>query len=141
FTQLEPTDARRVIPCFDEPGFKVPFKLEVTTPKDNLVVANAPEIERSAADDGRSTTFRFAPTAPLPTYLFAFAVGPLEVREGPAAPVKIRLVTTKGKGALGDLALEAAAAHIRLLGEYFDRPYPYAKLDLVAVPEFGFGAM
>jgi puromycin-sensitive aminopeptidase len=55
--------------------------------------------------------------------------------------VKIRLITTKGKAPLGDLVLEAAAAHTRLLGEYFDRPYPYSKLDLVAVPEFGFGAM
>ncbi|MEP7120006.1 MAG: M1 family aminopeptidase [Byssovorax sp.] len=141
YTQLEPTDARRMIPCFDEPGFKVPFELKVTTPKGNLAVANAEETGRADADEGRSTTFHFAPTAPLPTYLFALAVGPFEIREAPPGPVKIRVITTRGKAALGDLVLEAAAAHTRLLGEYFDRPYPYSKLDLVAVPEFGFGAM
>ena len=141
FTQLEPMDARRLLPCFDEPGFKVPFEVKVTTPKGNLVVANSNEIERTDAEDGRSETFTFAPTAPLPTYLLALAVGPFEVREGAAAPVKIRLITARGKSRLGDLALEAAAAHLKLLGEYFDRPYPYAKLDLLAVPEFGFGAM
>ena len=141
YTQFEPTDARRMLPCFDEPGFKVPFELKVTTPKGNLAVANAEEIGRTDAEDGRSTTFRFAPTARLPTYLFALAVGPFEIREAPPGPVKIRLITTKGKAPLGDLVLEAAAAHTRLLGEYFDRPYPYSKLDLVAVPEFGFGAM
>src|SRR5262249_44021526 len=59
----------------------------------------------------------------------------------PTEPVKIRLITTKGKGKLGDLAIEAAAAHTKLLVDYFARPYPYSKLDLVAVPEFGFGAM
>jgi aminopeptidase N len=141
FTQFEPTDARRMLPCFDEPGFKVPFELKVTTPKGNLAVANAEEVARADSEDGRSTTFRFAPTAPLPTYLFALATGPFEIREAPPGPVKIRLITTKGKAILGDLVLEAAAAHTRLLGDYFDRPYPYSKLDLVAVPEFGFGAM
>lgn len=140
FTQLEPTDARRLLPCFDEPGFKVPFDLKVTTPKGNLVVANAEETGRSDSEDGSSTTFRFATTAPLPTHLFALAVGPFEIREAPPGPVKLRLITAKGKAALGDLALEAAAAHARWLGEYFDRPYPYSKLDLVAVPELGEGA-
>ncbi|MFO0756761.1 MAG: M1 family metallopeptidase [Byssovorax sp.] len=141
FTQLEPTEARRVLPCFDEPSFKVPLELKVTVPKGNLVVANGEEAERTPSEDGKSLTFRFTPTAPLPTYLFALAAGPLEVREGARSPVKIRLVTTKGKAAQGDLVLEAAAAHTELLAAYFDRPFPYQKLDLLAVPEFGFGAM
>ncbi len=141
FTQLEPTEARRLLPCFDEPSFKVPFELKVITPKDNLVVANAEEVERRPSEDGKSLTFRFAPTAPLPTYLLAFAVGPLEIREAKGAPLKLRLITTRGKAAQGDLVLEAAMAHAQLLGAYFDRPYPYSKLDLVAVPDFGFGAM
>jgi cytosol alanyl aminopeptidase len=141
YTMFEPTDARRVLPCFDEPGYKTPFELEVTTPKGNLVVANAAEVDRLDVEDARSTLFRFAPTAPLPTYLLAFAVGPLEIHEGPQSPVPLRLVAPRGKGALADLALETAAAELRILGDYFDRPYPYGKLDLVAVPELGFGAM
>ncbi|HVY49123.1 MAG TPA: M1 family metallopeptidase, partial [Minicystis sp.] len=141
FTQFEPTDARRMLPCFDEPGYKVPFELKVTTPKGNLVVANSPEVDRTDVEEGRSTQFRFAPTPPLPTYLFALAVGPLEVREGPKEPVPIRVVTTRGKSKLADLAIDAATAETKLLVDYFARPYPYPKLDLLAVPEFGFGAM
>jgi alanyl aminopeptidase len=141
FTQFEPTDARRMLPCFDEPSFKVPFVLRVTTPKGNVVVANSPEIEHSDVAEGKATEFRFAPTEPLPTYLFALAVGPLEFREGPKEPVPIRVVTTRGKAKLGDLAIEAATAHTKILVDYFGRPYPFAKLDLLAVPEFGFGAM
>lgn len=141
FSQLEPSDARRAFPCFDEPGFKAPMRLKITTPKGNLAVANAREESRSDADDGRSVTFTFAPTAPLPTYLFALAVGPLEIREGARSPVPIRLVTTQGKAALGTLALETTQAMVAKLGEYFDRPYPYDKLDIVAIPEFVFGAM
>ena len=41
-----------------------------------------------------------------------------------------------------DFALEAAArACLERLEAYFDLPYPYEKLDLVAVPDFEFGAM
>jgi aminopeptidase N len=141
FTQLEPMDARRMLPCFDEPGFKVPFDVKVTTPKGNLVVANTHQTDSVDSDDGRSTTFTFATTAPLPTYLLALAVGPLEVREGPTEPVKLRVVTTRGKSKHAELALEAAAAHLRILGDYFARAYPYSKLDLVAVPDFAAGAM
>lgn len=141
FTQFEPTDARRMFPCFDEPGFKVPFDVKVTTPKENLVVANTEEIGRTTSEDGTSLTFSFATTARLPTYLIALGVGPFQVREGPQSPVKLRLITPRGKAALGDLALEAAAAIVPLLSQYFDRPYPYSKLDLMAVPEFGYGAM
>jgi aminopeptidase N len=74
------------------------------------------------------------------------AIGPLEIREAPApaggsATPRVRLVTTQGKNSLGDLVLEVAPALTARLGEYFNRPYPYPKLDLMAVPEFGFGAM
>src|SRR5262249_18853996 len=37
--------------------------------------------------------------------------------------------------------LATAVADVKLLATYFDRPYPYPKLDLLAVPELGFGAM
>lgn len=141
FTQLEPMEARRVMPCFDEPGFKVPFDVKVTVPKESVAFGNMNEVDRTTSEDGKSTTFTFATTPPLPTYLIALAVGPLEVREGPKAPVPIRLIAPKGKSKLGELGIEATAGLTALLGEYFDRPYPYPKLDLVAVPEFGYGAM
>ncbi len=130
-----------MLPCFDEPGYKVPFELRVTTPKGNIVVANSPEIEHTDAEEGRATLFHFAPTQPIPAYLFALAVGPLDIREGPKEPVPIRVITTRGKAKLGDLAIEAATAHTKILVDYFARAYPYPKLDLLAVPEFGFGAM
>jgi aminopeptidase N len=140
FTQLESTFARRVFPCFDEPGFKVPFDLQITTPKGMIAVANTPELSR--ADAGATTSrFDFATTPPLPTYLLAFAVGDFDVREGAKTPVPIRLITVKGKAALGDIALDATAGLVKKLGDYFAIPYPFPKLDVVAVPDFAAGAM
>ena len=139
YTQFEPTDARRMFPCFDEPMFKVPFDVTVAVPKGMTALANAPEMSR--ANDGGATRFRFLTTKPLPTYLVALAVGDFDIREGPREPVPIRLVAPKGKGELGQLAIDAALALNKTLAEYFGVPHPYPKLDIVAVPELAAGAM
>jgi alanyl aminopeptidase len=140
FTQFEAIDARRAFPCFDEPGFKTPFEIAITAPKGSLAFANTKLVAQKETSGGL-VRFEFEKTPPLPTYLVAFAVGPFDVLEGPKDPVPIRLITTKGKTGLGKIALEMAPAYVGLLGKYFDRPYPYSKLDLLAVPNFAFGAM
>jgi alanyl aminopeptidase len=139
FSQFEATDARRAFPCFDEPSFKVPFDVSVQVPAGMIAASNSPEETRK--EQGKKVAFTFATTPPLPTYLVALAVGDLEIREGKQTPVPIRLITTKGKSSLGGPALESTAALVQLLGDYFGIPYPYAKLDIVAVPDFASGAM
>ena len=140
FTQFEATDARRAFPCFDEPGFKVPFDVTLTVPSGMLAVANTPETARE--DAAAKTTFHFAPTLPLPTYLVAFTVGELDIRELPrTSKPPIRLITTKGKSVMGTLGLEATAGLVDALATWFAIPYPYEKLDIVAVPDFSAGAM
>jgi alanyl aminopeptidase len=140
FTQFEAIDARRAFPCFDEPGNKTPFQIAIRVPKGMMAVANTPEMARREDRPGW-VTFEFDTSPPLPTYLVALAVGPLDILEGAKKPVPIRLVAVDGRSGLGKFALGIAAAHLDLLGKYFDRPYPYAKLDLVAVPNFAYGGM
>ncbi|UCE85228.1 MAG: M1 family metallopeptidase, partial [Deltaproteobacteria bacterium] len=141
FTQLEAPDARRFFPCFDEPDKKARFRVSVTTGAPNEVISNAP-IDGIEHHPGGRKTVRFRPTPPLPTYLLALAVGDLE----PSAPVycgdtEIRVWHVPGKGQLTAFALEAARECLARLEQYFDLPYPYEKLDLVAVPDFEAGAM
>jgi len=141
FTQLEATDARKFFPCFDEPAMKSRFRLSVTTALANAALSNAPveRVERLGA--GRKTV-HFAETPPLSTYLVALAVGPLEASEPVhCGETEIRVWHTPGKGALTGFAREAARECLERLEHWFDLPYPYEKLDLVAVPDFEFGAM
>jgi aminopeptidase N len=141
FSQLEPSDARRAFPCFDEPGFKTPFDVTLTVPNGYLALANAPPgPRRTQLDSGLSTT-QFATTPPLPTYLVALAVGPLSVTAGPPNPTPLAVVSLPGKEALAPLALAAASSQLELLERYFGQRYAHAKLDLVAVPEMSAGAM
>jgi len=141
FTQLEAADARRFFPCFDEPSFKARFRLTVTTDVRNAVLSNAP-IEATEAAAGGRKTVRFAETPLLSTYLYALAVGELEASEAvTCGPTEIRVWHVPGKGHLTAFALETARETLARLETYFDLPYPYAKLDLVAAPDFEAGAM
>jgi len=140
YTQFEATDARRAFPCFDEPGFKTQYDVTITAPKAAMVVANSPETASESAADG-AVEHRFATTPPLPSYLVAFAVGPFDVADGPRVPFPVRVITTKDRARLAGPAIEAATALVAKLAEYFEIPYPFAKLDLVAVPDFAAGAM
>ena len=141
FTQLEATDARKFFPCFDEPSMKARFRISVTTGSANTVLSNAP-VSRCEEQGGGRKTVHFAETPPLPTYLVALAVGALESsRPVHAGPTEIRLWHAPGKEHLTDFGLEATRECLTRLERYFDLPYPYAKLDMVAVPDFEFGAM
>jgi aminopeptidase N len=141
FTQFEPTDARRAFPCFDEPRFKVPFHLSLTVPNGDRAFSNTPLEKKTPHPANHSVTFDFAESKPLPTYLVAMAVGPFDVLQGARSPVPIRLIAARGRAKLGQLAVAAAPELISRLAEYFGVPYPYRKLDIVAVPNFGAGAM
>jgi puromycin-sensitive aminopeptidase len=141
FTQCETADARRVAPCFDEPAFKATWRVAVTAPPGDTVLGNAPVEREEPAGDG-ARTVRFKPTPPLSSYLLALAIGPLEA-SGPrmcgATPVRVWHVP--GKAHLAAFGLEAGVEALRRLEDYFGIPYPYEKLDLVAVPDFEAGAM
>src|SRR6185312_11555641 len=69
-TQMEPISARLAFPCFDEPDFKAPLTLTLTIPRADTAVANTREAKEARDLEGWKT-LTFAPTAPLPTYLYA----------------------------------------------------------------------
>jgi puromycin-sensitive aminopeptidase len=141
FTQLEATEARRFFPCFDEPAMKARFRLSVETGARHAVVSNSP-IEKQEPRPGGRKLVRFEPTPPLSTYLVALAVGDLEATAPErCGETEIRVWHVPGKGHLTEFALEAARETLARLEHWFGLPYPYAKLDLVAVPDFEAGAM
>jgi alanyl aminopeptidase len=148
FTQFESISARLAFPCFDEPRFKTPFEVTLTVPGDQLAAANTPAERVSRLPDGLQRV-SFLRTPPLPTYLVAWAVGPFDVVVGPtiapseqrSVPIPLRGLAAKGKGEQLEFALSRTGKFIEALEHYFGIPYPYRKLDLVAVPDFAAGAM
>jgi alanyl aminopeptidase len=139
FSQFQAVDARFAFPCFDEPSFKFPYQLTLTVPAGVEAVTNTPIEKETRRDDGRTIVFRR--TKPLPSYLLAIALGPLEFTPVSGTSIPTRIVTVKGKRHLTNAVVAMTPPILSALERYFGRRYPYEKLDLIAVPEYTYGAM
>jgi aminopeptidase N len=139
-SKLEPADARRIFPCWDEPAFKASFALTVTVPRTFLAVGNMP-VTREAPVALDLKQVAFAPTPKMSTYLFVFTTGELERLTVDADGVTIGVVTTLGKREQGRFALDNAVKLLAWFNDYFGTKYPLPKLDLIAVPGGFSGAM
>ncbi len=148
FHQFEAIAARKAFPCFDEPGFKTPYDIQVTLPANLKAVSNTLETATEKVAGGMKR-LTFETTKPLPTYLVAFAVGDFDIvawKPVPAnsvrlKPLPLRGVATHGKGQQLAYALGNTAPLLSALESYFGISYPYQKLDILAVPDFAAGAM
>ncbi|MGC3998652.1 MAG: M1 family metallopeptidase [Anaeromyxobacter sp.] len=140
-TQFEAADARRVFPCFDEPGFKAPWRVAVEAPDGVTVLGNGTPAAPEARAGGRRRV-AFSETPPLPSYLVALALGPLAAH--PPVTVRgvpVRTWTTPEKLPLTGFGQGVAVEVLPRLEDYFGVPYAFGKLDQVGLPEFEAGAM
>src|SRR5262249_30457173 len=134
---LEPADARRIFPSWDEPVFKASVALMVTVPQAFLAVSNMPVAREEPVGDGHKRV-SFQPTPRMSSYLFVFAAGDLGRTTADVGGVTVGVVATRGKSQQGRYALDAAGDLLRYFNDYFGIAYPLPKLDLIAVPG-GFG--
>ena len=143
-TQMQSTDCRRAFPCFDEPDFKAVFSTTLIASPDHLAISNGPEISRQIVgrETGDVVAVTFADTMPMSTYLVAFIVGRLEATEPiDVDGVPLRIVHTPGKGHLTEFGLDVGVKSLRWFVNYYGIPYPDAKIDMIALPDFAAGAM
>jgi cytosol alanyl aminopeptidase len=144
-TQHEPQYARRSFPCFDEPRFRATWRIVLTVPEGQRAFSNMPiELERSSAPGWREVAFRKSP--PIVSYLVAIAVGPWDVLDGGTAGrngTPLRYIAPKGRAAEAAYAANVTPAIVERLEAYFGQPFPFPKLDSIAMPNSGFffGAM
>lgn len=136
FTQFEDISARRAFPSFDEPSWKTPFTLSLTIPEKLTAVASTPMVKETPLGNGQKRV-DFLTTKPLPTYLLAFGIGPFDILDGGTAGAKktpVRFITPRGRGAEATYAAKMTPAIIDKLEAYFGMPYPFEKLDVMALP-------
>lgn len=139
FTQMEAMYARRAVPLFDEPAFKIPYKLTIHAPAGLTVLANTPIERRKIENDWQRV--EFMETKPLPSYLLAFAVGPLDRAPINGMSVPGFVYTPKGRADEVGFVVRETPVILNALENYFGAKYHYRKMDFLAVPEFAFGAM
>lgn len=133
FTQFEAADARRFIPSWDEPDYKATFDLTARVPSGEMAVGNMPAASTKTLAGGLKEV-RFQRTPTMSSYLLFFATGDFDRITKSSAGTEVGVVTSRGNGPKGQLALDAEAVILPFYNDYFGAPYPLPKLDNVAGP-------
>eukprot|EP00434_Breviolum_minutum_P008705 symbB.v1.2.007673.t1/scaffold475.1/size199048/14 len=140
-TQFEAVDARRMLPCWDEPSRKAVFALSVVIPSALTAVSNMPAASETTLER-QKRRIAFLDTPRMSSYLLALAVGRFDTIQAQTVNgTLIRVLTMPGQAAQGEFALSVAARALSYYEDYFGLPFPLPKLDMLAAPDFAAGAM
>ncbi|MGN8026014.1 aminopeptidase N [Microbacterium sp. 22242] len=145
YTHDEPADARRFMPCFEQPDLKAVITVVVTAPAGWEVLSN--QSVAATRVDGDVQTVEFAPTLPLSSYLVCIAAGPYvrvesEWRRGEEhVPLAALCRASMAEHFDADEILRITRQGLDFFAEAFAFPYPWGKYDQIFVPEYNIGAM
>jgi aminopeptidase N len=144
YTLFVPDRAHHALPLLDQPDLKARVTLSLEVPEGWEAVANGRrELDEPLADGRRRLTF--AGSAPIPTYLIAFAAGEFErvEREVGGHPMVLYHRETDAERVADNLEaiFELHATALDWLEAYTGIPYPFDLFEFVAVPSFQYGGM
>jgi len=138
-TQFQESSARQAFPCMDHPLYKATFDLTMTVPDGLQAIANTPiAAEKQLSDGLRQVVFERTPV--MSTYLLFFGVGEFKLHRDDTDS-RVRVVTLPGLGHTTEIGLSFGRQALQFCETYYGIDYPLAKMDLIAVPDFAFGAM
>ncbi|KAG8340086.1 Peptidase family M1 ERAP1 like C terminal domain [Trypanosoma vivax] len=141
-THFEPTSARCLYICQDEPAARADFTLHVSLPRcmeSYTVLSNGALCAREQKGD--TVTHEFETVPAIPPYLTSCFVGELEHLGTTACGIPVKVYTALGRSQEAAFALKTTAFALEHFEKFFGCKYPLSKLDVVAVPDFPIGGM
>uniref|UniRef100_A0A915B5N7 Aminopeptidase n=1 Tax=Parascaris univalens TaxID=6257 RepID=A0A915B5N7_PARUN len=144
-TQFEPTHARKMLPCFDEPIYKATFEVAVIRQTKHIVRANMHLVRTEPYANGLYIDY-FAPSVKMSTYLVAIAVlnefeRAHKTTTNTKSAIEINLFAPREVFNQTDFGLTTGVLAMEFFESYFALPYPLQKLDMIALDDFAEGAM
>ncbi|KAM9355971.1 glutamyl aminopeptidase [Pholidichthys leucotaenia] len=141
-TDHEPTDARKSFPCFDEPNKKATYTVSITHDENYEALSNMPVegTPETLQDNKMKTTFQRS--VPMSTYLVCFAVHQfIFVERTSASGIPLKIWAQPSQIHTAEYAANVTKEIFDYFEDYFNMSYSLTKLDKIAIPDFGTGAM
>ncbi|XP_068169982.1 alanyl (membrane) aminopeptidase-like b [Antennarius striatus] len=142
-TNMEPTHARKLFPCFDEPEMKAVFNVTIIHRRNTVALGNEKMLVTNIIDDEWQYT-TFNPTPKMSTYLFAFTVSEFTTSaSSPHERVEIKTYARPEAMEAGhaDFAASITGKILTFLEDYLGSDYQLRSLDQIALPDLPPAAM
>ncbi|VDK84431.1 unnamed protein product [Litomosoides sigmodontis] len=137
-TQLQPTDASRLLPCFDEPEMKATFRISIIHPIGTSAISNSPVRRyRHLNSHGSFSVLADARVAIIKLIVTII----IQACDLIKIATKIRVWCQPAVVHDIDYALNVACRLLIYYENFFSIPYPLKKLDIFTVPELRVLAM
>ena len=130
-----------MFPGFDEPAFKATFDLSVIADKGDTAISNGRIVKDEPLPGSTRHKITFSTSPKMSTYLVALAIGDWQCLERTVDGIAIRVCAEPDKKQYGQFALEAAAQSVHFYNQWYGIKYPFAKLDMLAIPDYEWGGM
>lgn len=138
-THCQPSFARTIFPCVDEPSLKATFQLSIKTLEKFKVISNMTQLSSDILEDGVKRLITFRKTPSMLTSVFGFVVGDLEhIRSevSLAHSNKTIPLSVYSPWNITDstFTLDTVQKYLPILETFFQKEYPLDKLDFVLLP-------
>ena len=138
-TQFEESDARRAFPCIDHPARKATFDIEIDIDPELMAISNGAVKEKKVLANGKMR-ITFEQTPKMSTYLVFFGIGEFEFTPD-KKDKRVRVATLPGMQKFARFGADLGRKSLEFSESYYGIAYPLPKMDLIAIPDFAFGAM